>query len=135
MGLNISPDVFQQHMVQLFGDLNFVKCYLDDILIFTNGTFEDHMHKVLLVLQRLANKGLQINANKSFWAVKEVDYLGFRLTPEGVRPQPKKGRRHNKHDITAYKEATSYVHWSRQFLPVYVATSESSTGTTYYFNK
>jgi hypothetical protein len=31
MGLNISPDIFQQHMMQLFGDLDFAKCYLDDI--------------------------------------------------------------------------------------------------------
>jgi hypothetical protein len=28
--------------------------------------------------------------NKTHWAVQEVDYLGFRLTPEGVRPQLKK---------------------------------------------
>ena len=33
---------------------------------------------------------LAVNARKSFWAVKEVDYLGFRLTPAGVMPQAKK---------------------------------------------
>lgn len=90
MGLNISPDFFQQRMSELFGDLPFVKCYLDDLLIFSNGTYSDHLSKLRQVLHRLREKGLQVNATKSFWAVKEVDYLGFRLTQDGVRPQPKK---------------------------------------------
>jgi hypothetical protein len=38
----------------------------------------------------LRSKGLAVNALKSFWAVKEVDYLGFRLTRDGVKPQAKK---------------------------------------------
>ena len=90
MGLSISPDFFQKCMTQLFGDLPFVKCYLDDIAIFSNGTYEDHMEKVSIVLQHLKEKGLQINARKCFWAQQEVDYLGFVLTPGGVKPQVRK---------------------------------------------
>ena len=90
MGLNISPDVFQQRMTQLFSDKPFVKAYLDDLLVFSNGSYEDHLKKVEEVLARLNSKGMQVNARKSFWAVDEVDYLGFRLTKDGVRPQPKK---------------------------------------------
>jgi transposase InsO family protein len=90
MGLSISPDWFQERMTELFQDLPFVKCYLDDILIFSDGTFEDHMAKLSVVLERLQQKGLQVNGSKSFWAVKEVEYLGFILTPNGVKPQPKK---------------------------------------------
>jgi hypothetical protein len=33
---------------------------------------------------------MAVNAEKTFWAVKEVDYLGFRLTQQGVMPQTKK---------------------------------------------
>jgi hypothetical protein len=90
MGLSISPDFFQKCMTQLFGDLPFVKCYLDDIAVFSNGTYEDHMEKVSIVLQRLKEKGLQINARKCFWAQQEVEYLGFILTPDGVKPQVRK---------------------------------------------
>jgi len=46
--------------------------------------------KVEQVLDRLRSKNLAVNARKSFWAVKEVDYLGFRLTPKGVKPQARK---------------------------------------------
>mmetsp|Transcript_119887 Transcript_119887/g.346392 ORF Transcript_119887/g.346392 Transcript_119887/m.346392 type:complete len:738 (-) Transcript_119887:6878-9091(-) len=91
MGLNISPDFFQKQMTQLFGDLPNVKCYLDDIAIHSNGTYEEHLADVEEVLRRMARKGLQINALKSFWATDQpVEYLGFLLTPEGIRPQPKK---------------------------------------------
>jgi hypothetical protein len=67
-----------------------VRAYIDDLLIWSNGTYEDHLKQVRQVLDRLADKGLAVNALKSFWAVQEVDYLGFRLTPEGVLPQGKK---------------------------------------------
>ena len=90
MGLNISPDIFQEKMAKLFGDLPWIKVYLDDLLIFSNGSYKDHLKKVDQALARLKSKNLAVNALKSYWAVREVDYLGFRLTPEGVLPQAKK---------------------------------------------
>jgi transposase InsO family protein len=90
MGLSISPDIFQERMSKLFADLPYMKVFLDDLLIFSNGTFEDHLEKVKEALRRLHEKNLAVNASKSFWAVQEVDYLGFHLTPHGVEPQPKK---------------------------------------------
>ena len=90
MGLNVSPDLFQERLSKLFADLQYMKVYLDDLLIFSNGSYEDHLAKVDEALRRLKSKNLAVNALKSFWAVEEVDYLGFRLTPNGVLPQPKK---------------------------------------------
>ncbi len=90
MGLNISPDKFQERLSKLMAGLPNVRVYLDDIICWTNGTYEDHLKQVASVLDRLASKGLAVNALKSFWAVQEVDYLGFRLTPQGVLLQPKK---------------------------------------------
>ena len=46
MGLNISPDIFQRLMSSLLSDLPFVNCYLDDVAIISNGTFEDHLKKL-----------------------------------------------------------------------------------------
>ena len=77
MCLSISPDLFQERMSKLFGDLPFTKVFLDDLLIFSHGTFEDHLQKVEQALLRLHAMNLAVNARKSFWAVKEVDYLGF----------------------------------------------------------
>ena len=90
MGLSVSPDIFQERMAKLFADVPYIKVYLDNLLIFSNGTYEDHLAKVKLALDRLKSKNLAVNALKSFWAVEEVDYLGFRLTKNGVEPQAKK---------------------------------------------
>lgn len=90
MGLSISPDLFQEWMSKLFADLDYMRVWIDDLLIFSNGSYEDHLQKVDTALQRLHSKNLAVNALKSYWAVQEVDYLGFRLTPEGVLPQAKK---------------------------------------------
>jgi hypothetical protein len=90
MGLSVSPDIFQGAMARLFVDCPNVKVYMDDLLIFSHGSFEDHLEKVNEALDRLQKQGMAVNAEKSFWAVKEVDYLGFRLTQQGVKPQMKK---------------------------------------------
>jgi transposase InsO family protein len=90
MGLCVSPDIFQAHMARLFADMPNVRVYMDDILIFTNGSYEDHLQQVRKTLKRLQSKNMAVNSEKSYWAVKEVDYLGFRLTPNGILPQARK---------------------------------------------
>jgi transposase InsO family protein len=90
MGLSISPDFFQEKMSRLFADFPYMKVYLDDLLVFSNGSYEDHLQKVEIALQRLQSKNLAVNALKSYWAVQEVDYLGFKLTTRGILPQPRK---------------------------------------------
>jgi hypothetical protein len=53
MGLNGSPDIFQALINNILGDLPNVRAYLDDILITTAGSNEDHLTHVELVLQQL----------------------------------------------------------------------------------
>ena len=92
MGLAISSDVFQEALGNLFLDLEYVQVYLDDLIVIGNASFEAHMKQVGEVLGRLSNMGLQVNPRKSFWARDEVEYLGFIINREGIRPQPKKSR-------------------------------------------
>ena len=90
MGIKNSPDIFQAIMQGLMADLEYVRAYIDDILIISNGTFEDHMRKVSEVLARLEKAGFMVNLRKSFFALDKVEYLGFWLTRDGIQPQPKK---------------------------------------------
>lgn len=62
MGLSNSPDIFQEKMNELMHDLEFVRFYIDDILIVTSGTFEDHLNKLDQVLSRLSHAGLKTKA-------------------------------------------------------------------------
>jgi hypothetical protein len=42
------------------------------------------------VLRWLQKAGLHVNANKSSFALHEIEYLGYILTREGIKPQPEK---------------------------------------------
>jgi hypothetical protein len=41
------------------------------------------------VLTRLCDAGLKVNAAKSSFCAHEIEYLGYILTREGIKPQPK----------------------------------------------
>ena len=90
MGIKNSPDVFQNVMMEILGDLPFVRVYLDDVLITSSDSFQDHLAKISIVLERLENYGFRANLRKSFFAQSELDYLGYWITKEGIQPQPKK---------------------------------------------
>ena len=46
MGLSNSPDIFQDKMSTLMAGLEFVRTYIDDLLVITKSTFEDHLKKL-----------------------------------------------------------------------------------------
>jgi hypothetical protein len=88
MGIKNSPDIFQNIMQQILGNLEFARVYLDDILITSPGTYEHHMYKVDMVLQRLADAAFRANIKKPFFTRSQLDYLGFWITRIGIQPQP-----------------------------------------------
>ena len=92
MGIACAPDIFQSIMMDLLGDLDYILVYIDDILIIQRAgeTEQDHLNKIEIVLQRLQDKGFRANLRKSFFMQKEVEYLGYLLTADGIKPQPKK---------------------------------------------
>ena len=90
MGLCNSPDVFQEHMSDLMRDLDYVRAYIDDVAVLTKGTWEEHLEQVDTVLSRLGKAGLKVNGLKSFFGRKEFEYLGYVLTPDGIKPVEKK---------------------------------------------
>ena len=52
MGLTNAAPTFQRLMDSVFGDLDFVSCYLDDILI-ASRSVEEHLQHLATVLARL----------------------------------------------------------------------------------
>ena len=92
MGVACAPDMFQSIMMEILGDLEHVLVYIDNILIVQREgeTEEDHLKKIEEVLQRLQDAGFKANLRKSFFMQKNVEYLGYQLTSDGLKPQPKK---------------------------------------------
>ena len=67
-----------------------MRTYIDDLLCITTSSFQDHLNKLDKVLERIEKAGLKINANKSFFAQPELEYLGFWITREGKMPTSQK---------------------------------------------
>ncbi len=52
-------------MMELISTLEFVRAYIDDLLCITKGTLEDHLDELDMVLSRLHDANLKVNAHKS----------------------------------------------------------------------
>ena len=90
MGVSIAPDIFQDQICQLFDDLESVRKFIDDLLVVTRGSYEDHLAQLDEVFTRLTNAGLKCKIDKCYFCQPEVEYRGYIITREGVKPQPKK---------------------------------------------
>ena len=90
MGLCNSPDIFQERMSELMDGLNFARAYIDDLLIITQGDFKEHLNHLDSALTRLKDAGLKICAAKSKLGRHELEYLGYFITRDGIKPLNKK---------------------------------------------
>jgi transposase InsO family protein len=90
-GLTNAPATFQNLMNDVLRDFLdvFAVVYLDDILIFS-PTLDEHKRHVRLVLERLRTNGLFAKPEKCFFHQKEIEYLGFIVSPSGVKMDPEK---------------------------------------------
>ncbi|KAE9065276.1 hypothetical protein PF010_g28272 [Phytophthora fragariae] len=64
------------------------RSYIDDILV-TAGAWENLCEKVDKLLDACDEWNLSISVVKSFWGMKKVDYLGHRVSGDGMEAQPK----------------------------------------------
>ena len=46
-------DIFQEKINELFAGLEYVRAYVDDQLIISNGKFDDHLNKIKMVVKKL----------------------------------------------------------------------------------
>ncbi len=90
MGIAGSPDIFQGKMSELMESLEFIRAYLDDLLCISKLSLEDHLEKLEVVLGQLCDAGLKVNAAKSAFCALEIEYLGYVLTRDGIKPQSNK---------------------------------------------
>ena len=90
MGLCNSLNIFQEKMSELIQGLEFARAYLDDLLIISKGDFDEHLDQLEVTLTRLSEAGLKINASKCSFCKTELEYLGYWITRNGIRPVTKK---------------------------------------------
>jgi hypothetical protein len=90
MGIAGSPDIFQGKMSELKESQEYLQASLDDLLCISRSSLDDHLEKLEEVLRRLCNVGLKVNAEKMTFGALEIEYLGYILTRDGIKPQSNK---------------------------------------------
>ena len=78
-------------MVSLLAGLSFeeVVFYFDDILVYSY-TFEDHMATLCRVFQRFREANLKLSPEKCNWFQREMAFLGFLVSGNGIATHPDK---------------------------------------------
>jgi hypothetical protein len=91
MGLCNSPNIFQEKMSELMVGLEFVRAYIDNLLVLVSkGNFATHLEHLEHVFTRLVEAGLKVNATKGHFCCDKLEYLGYLINRKGVCPTLKK---------------------------------------------
>ena len=89
-GVSAAPSIFQRIMEILLQGLPRVCLYLDDILV-TGQSDQELLTNLSVVLQKLAAAGMKLKPDKCFFILQEVEYLGHKISANGLEPTQEKG--------------------------------------------
>jgi len=130
-GLANAPSTFQRYVnwtLREFLD-DFVSAYLDDIIIFTDGSLSQHHAHVRTILDRLKDAGLQLELKKCEFDVQRTKYLGFIIEAgKGISMDPEKVEA-----IQEWKSPTTvrgvrgfigFANFYRKFIPHFARHAE-----------
>lgn len=84
-GIACAPEIFQKIMEQILAGCEGCLNYMDDIIIYgeTLEQLNERAEKVLAVLKEY---NVALNQQKCIFGVKELTFLGHKLSAEGIKP-------------------------------------------------
>lgn len=88
-GLANAPSVFQRAMNKVLSKVNYTIVYMDDVLI-PSETFDQGMRRLKEVLQLFKDAGLTLKIKKCNFFCTELEFLGFHVSGQGIRPGTRK---------------------------------------------
>ena len=90
-GLTNAPDAFMDLMNRVFRPYldQFVVVFIDYILVYSKDA-QEHEHHLSIVLQTLRENQLFAKLSKCDFWLKEVSFLGYIVSAEGIRVDPVK---------------------------------------------
>ena len=103
-GLHNAPATFQRTMNYVLRDCQeFSKAYIDDAVVFS-GSWEEHLHHLGQVFDRLRQAGLTLKLKKCRFGARRVSYLGYIIGEGHVRPGPTKLKAVEKYPVPTTKK-------------------------------
>ena len=121
-GLSISGSAFVRQMKKVTSPLDRrqVKSYVDDVLI-TSRTFEEHLECIRQFMESVRKNKMMLSFEKMQLCQKQVLFLGYELSEEGFKINPKKlnglnemGDPESKADV---RRLLGFVGFWRNFIP------------------
>ena len=90
-GLCNGPATFQRWMDLVLAGLQMSHClvYVDDVIVM-GKSFEDHLHNLRRVFERVQEAGLTLKPTKCTFFQTKVFYLGYFVSREGISTDPVK---------------------------------------------
>lgn len=88
-GLSSSPGIFQRIMTNLLKGIPNIGIFIDDVII-GGKTRREHIEALEAVFERLQSGGLRLKENKCVFLAREVTYLGYVLSKDGIKVDPAK---------------------------------------------
>lgn len=86
-GLKIGPELCQKYNQELFGHIEGVAIYLDDILV-TGRTKQAHDEALTKVFQIAERQNVKFNPKKFQWCLPRIKYIGHIFSENGVESDP-----------------------------------------------
>jgi hypothetical protein len=85
MGLKCSPDIVYEVMENVLSGIDAADMYIDGVGAFSLS-WEQHIQLLNTIHKHLQDNVFTINLLKCEWAVQEMDWLGYCLTPYSFKP-------------------------------------------------
>ena len=77
---------FKRVMDSLLKHIPFTNCYIDDILIASKASLEEHKAIPCKTLNILESKNVGVKWEKRTFFQKDTEWLGFKISHTGVKP-------------------------------------------------
>ena len=88
-GLKVLSNTFQRAMTRIFGDMPFVRIYIDNIML-ASRDWKEHQQHLQQVLQRCNEMNLRISTKKLLIGRRAITMLGMQVNRDGVAPDKSK---------------------------------------------
>lgn len=88
-GIACAPAIFQRTIDSVLKGIDGVQIYLDDIIV-ASSTADEHLRQLEKVFSTMQKYGLRLRESKCQFFQTSVEYLGYHIDREGIRPLDEK---------------------------------------------
>eukprot|EP00960_Hanusia_phi_P075959 768490-Hanusia_phi.AAC.2 len=117
-GYKHASEIFQHWITLLFQDIPGVHCYIDDVLLLSFGTFQQHCDLIRRVRLRCREQRVYLKKSKAHFFQETVEFLGHKVSANGI--------------ATQYSKTAAILDWSP---PTNVKQLKTFLGLSSYYRK